>query len=658
MKTDQYLSPLPCNGSARDGSSFGRPEGSASGSVPATLPTFEAPTPRVRVLDPAVALTGVGVGQRVGDFELVRELGAGSFGRVYLARQLSLDRMVALKVTVEPSSEARALAALEHDHIVRVFGEDLDPGAGVYLLSMQYVPGATLRQVLEALAGGAASAWTGRDLLAAIAACAPGPVAADPAALRDRERLARCDHVEAVCWLGARLAEALGHAHRQGILHRDVKPSNILLHASGRVLLTDFNLATLRRGQGHGFGGTVAYMAPEHLDAFNPGDPTPPEAVDARSDVYSLGVVLFELLTGRRPFAPAPQGGPAVAALRALAAARRREAPSPRGLRPDVPPVLDRVVRRCLQPDPRRRYPTAEELARVLDGCRELHALNRAAPTGPLTRVARSQPVLMASVLPLLPHLVGALVVFGYTGVWVASHPARPVLEGLFGQLSLWYSAVVFPVTGGIAYFLTRPIWRTCLWLQGPADASSEDVTRVRRRALRKPFWGATLSVLGWLPGAVLLPLLVFGLAPEAAGWDVLLQYFFSFLIAGMIALTYTEFADQFLLLCVAYPLLWVDPVQPQQTARQELGPVERRLRVFQVLCALVPLTTGITLMAGLVSAGPEQRASASYQVFLILVTGLMGLGLAGSWLAVLISGWLTRVASALAGEDASAITR
>jgi serine/threonine protein kinase len=613
------------------------------------LPTFETPVRPLPARAPAEALALLQPGGRLGDFELVRVLGAGSFGRVFLARQLSLGRLVALKVTTGYSGEARTLAGLEHEHIVRVFAEGVDGPTGLRLLAMHYVRGATLERVMQTLRGFDLDARTGKAIRGAVRALA-GP--RSPTAGRGGEALAHCDAVEAVCWLGARLADALDHAHRRGVLHRDVKPSNILLGLDGRPLLADFNLAAgPRRGGEPAFGGTLGYMAPEHLDAFNPNDPTPPRAVDARSDIYSLGVVLFELLTGRRPFGPAAAGFPPGEALRALAAARRQGAPAPRQLRPDIPAVLDRVVRRCLDPNPDRRYPTAEELARVLDGCGELRRLGRdMPPAGPITRAARARPQFVGLLLPLLPHLLGALVVFGYTAAWVASHPARAVLEGLYARLALGYSLVVFPLTGGISFTLTRPIWRACVRLQGPAAADAAAVDRVRRRALCKPLWGAVLSGLGWLPGAVLLPALVLCLAPAAAGWDVVLHYSLSFLIAGLIALTYTEFADQYLLLCVAYPALWADPVHPRQTARDELGPVDRRLRIFQVQSGLVPLATGIALMAGLAGAGPEQRTAAGYQTFLLLVTTLMGLGLAGSWLAVLISGRLGRAATALTG--------
>jgi len=601
------------------------------------LPTFEAPAKAPIVRGQPDPLASLAPGQRLAQFELIRELGAGSFGRVFLARHLPLDRLVALKVTAQHSGEARALARLEHDHIVRVFAEELDAASGLRLLSMQYVPGTTLTKVMETLAEMPAPSRSGRAMIRAVAVLSAERPPAEESIGRESWPLAHCDRVEAVCWLGARLAEALDHAHHQGVLHRDVKPSNILLHVNGRVLLTDFNLAAdPRPGEIQIFGGTPAYMAPEHLDAFHTDDPAARAAVDARSDVYSLGVVLFELITGQRPF-------------RTASAEERREmAPSPRQLVPDLPPVLDRVVRRCLDPDPRNRYASAGELARVLDGCRELVALSRAVPAGPLTRATRKRPLLVASTLPLIPHLVGALVVFGYTLVWVSSHPHRAILQGHYAQMTMWYSLLVFPITGGIAYALTRPIWRVYLLLMSTTPVHPDEVLRARRRALRKPFLGMLLSGAGWLPGAIVLPLLVWMMAPDVVTWEVLSHYCFAFVIAGLIALTYTEFVDQFLLLCVAYPALWIDPVRPREVARVELEPVERRLRVSQVLSVMVPLATGIVLMAGLVSAGPEQRASSGYRAFLIVVAGLIGLGLTGSWLAVLMSGRLSRAAAAL----------
>ena len=129
-----------------------------------------------------------------------------------------------------------------------------------------------------------------------------GPSTAGRAATPQVERLRGLGYVPAVLWLVARVADGLAHAHERGILHRDLKPANILFADDGEPLLLDFNLAADTKLRVHAsaalVGGTLPYMAPEHLDAFRDGE----AAVDARSDVYSLGVILYELLTGRHPF--------------------------------------------------------------------------------------------------------------------------------------------------------------------------------------------------------------------------------------------------------------------------------------------------------------------------------------------------------------------
>src|SRR5262245_60397788 len=197
-------------------------------------------------------------GHRLGDFRIREVLGAGSFATVYLAEQVSLGRSVALKVATTEDDEARTLASLEHEHIVPVYSETLDRDRGLRLMCMKFVAGTDLEKVQRELAGRATASWGGQAFLDAIDRLCRHEAMFDLAALRDRERLADCDFVEAVCWLGSRLAEALAHAHSRGVLHRDVKPANILLNRYGRPLLTDFNLALgpLARSHEH-FGGTV-----------------------------------------------------------------------------------------------------------------------------------------------------------------------------------------------------------------------------------------------------------------------------------------------------------------------------------------------------------------------------------------------------------------
>lgn len=311
------------------------------------------------------------VGQTIAGFHLVAELGRGSFARVFQARERQLaDRPVALKVARAGSREPQTLARLQHTHIVPVHSYRIDQVTGLHLLCMPYLGGVTLERLLAD--PHVRTAGRGADLLAALdrLGTADGFVIDRGAAAR--RELVRRDFWRAVAWWGARMAEALQHAHERGVLHRDVKPSNVLVTGDGLPMLLDFNLAweaciddpDVEAG---GLGGTVAYMSPEHLEAVAEGHPG---LVDARSDIYSLGVLLYEAM-GRRPFPP-PAGARSVIESLLKAAATRREGPPPlRDDDPLVPPELEAVVLRCLAPDPADRYPDAATLAADLQAVAE-----------------------------------------------------------------------------------------------------------------------------------------------------------------------------------------------------------------------------------------------------------------------------------------------
>jgi serine/threonine protein kinase/Flp pilus assembly protein TadD len=306
-------------------------------------------------------------------FQLRRELGRGAFARVFEAEQLDLaGRPVVLKVSRIEGSEPQTLAQLQHTHIVPIFSLHEDPAAGLRAVCMPYFGGASLGQVLQAMSAATSRAKRGQDLLNALdGAARPLPLPQTAPANDDqtpRAILGRLSYVEAVVWIGARLAEALHHAHQRGILHRDVKPQNVLLGGDGQPMLLDFNLAHDDRDpqSDTSLGGTVSYMAPEHLRAVANRDPAQARKVDARADVYSLGMVLFEMLAGRRPFACSIGSNPAAFYLESMAIERSRAAPSLRRLRSDIPWGLDSILRRCLAPVPEERYASAEQLAEDL----------------------------------------------------------------------------------------------------------------------------------------------------------------------------------------------------------------------------------------------------------------------------------------------------
>ena len=248
------------------------------------------------------------MGQKLDDFELLRVLGAGSFARVYLARQMSLGRQVALKVSVNRGNEARTLAGLEHDHIVRVFSEVVDsaarPAAAVHAVRPGHHAGKHHRIDRPAARGPARAA---RPSSPSSMNRSSDAAALDLAALRDRELLAELDFIEAGCWMGARLAEALAHAHRLGVLHRDVKPANILVNRYGRPLLVDFNVASTTAGD-------EGVRGPARRDAGVHG-PRAPRRLPQRRGARRGGRPQRRLLAGhgavravRRPPAVRPAG--------------------------------------------------------------------------------------------------------------------------------------------------------------------------------------------------------------------------------------------------------------------------------------------------------------------------------------------------------------
>jgi serine/threonine protein kinase/tetratricopeptide (TPR) repeat protein len=290
------------------------------------------------------------VGQTLGEMRLLRELGRGAKGRVFLGAEPFLaDRPVVLKLAPRDGREHLALARLQHMHIVPLYGAHDFPDRGLLALCMPYLGGTTLGRVLELLRGQSPAERSGMQLVQALDQGRAAPVDL-PGPAPARWLLAQSTYAEAICWIAACLAEALQHAHERGLMHLDLKPSNVLLAADGTPMLLDFHLARepLRRGAPvpDWFGGTRDYMAPEQrqtMEAVRQRQPVP-EDVDGRADVYGLGLLLYEALGGRLPDR---EGGPVPL----------------RRLNPRVSPGLSDIIHKCLAPAPKDRYQTAGALA-------------------------------------------------------------------------------------------------------------------------------------------------------------------------------------------------------------------------------------------------------------------------------------------------------
>ena len=256
-------------------------------------------------------------GETFGEFVLLAELGRGARGRCFLAAQQSLShRRVVLKVTPDDLVEHLSLARLQHTHIMPLYSEHEFPVQTLRALCMPYLGGETLARILAELSNVPAARRTGQSLLDVLdrpQQPRPWPQSGESPA---RQFVGQSTYVRAVCWIGACLADALQYAHERGLVHMDVKPSNILLTADSQPMLLDFHLARAPISSGDlpadGVGGTPGYMSPEQqlmVKAITSGNAVV-TGVDARSDLYSLGRVLAEMLAaapreGRRAGSPA-----------------------------------------------------------------------------------------------------------------------------------------------------------------------------------------------------------------------------------------------------------------------------------------------------------------------------------------------------------------
>jgi serine/threonine protein kinase len=271
------------------------------------------------------------IGRTIGKYKVVERLGRGGMAEVYKAHQEALDRYVAIKLMhsfladdqdflSRFKREARSMAALNHPNIVSVYDFDVE-GKQTYYLVMEFVAGGTLKEKLEALA-------------------------------RQGEQLSLAQAIRIVL----EIADALSYAHGRGMIHRDIKPANIMLAEDGRAVLTDFGIAKMLSGPSYtatgAMIGTPAYMSPEQ-GLGQPGD--------ERSDLYSLGVLFFQMATGRLPF---DADTPLAVVLKHV----NEPVPTPNLLNPQLPQAIQNTITKSMAKNPDERFQTAHEMAQAIRG--------------------------------------------------------------------------------------------------------------------------------------------------------------------------------------------------------------------------------------------------------------------------------------------------
>src|SRR5260370_29267691 len=362
--------------------------------------------------------------QRVGDSESVRELGRGGMGVVYEARQVSLNRKVALKVLsgglgVTPKAaqrfdrEAEAAAKLHHTNIVPIYATGEEDGTHFY--AMELIDGPSLDHVIQQMRD---SANVGRqppdaasnqpplatlrrsirppEIPRSLGLAQTGPyvegstASGSTAGLSSSSLGSGSDYFDTVAGMIAEVADALEYAHQQGVVHRDMKPSNLLLSPAGRLSVNDFGLARMLEQPGMTmtgeFVGTPRYMSPEQITAGR----TP---LDQRTDIYSLGATLYELLTLQPPFTGERRD-------QVLAQILHNEPKALRKVNPKVPVDLETICLKAMEKDPDRRYQTAGAMAEDLRRYVNRFAISarRAGPAERMRKWIKRHPGLAAGV--------------------------------------------------------------------------------------------------------------------------------------------------------------------------------------------------------------------------------------------------------------------
>lgn len=304
-------------------------------------------------------------------YQILRCLGTGALAKVYLARHRDLgERHVALKLSRDVK-EAATAGRLDHPNVMDVLWVEQDEARKGTWMCMPFCGSATLRTVIERCFR---KSQNGPPQRAAsiLSIARSGNAATFATEVREPDPCFNDgDYVEGCLTIGAKLADALQHAHDRAILHRDLKPSNVLLTVSGEPKLLDFNLSADPNVEVHRSGGTLGYMAPEHINlvfGFAAGD----SHVDCRSEVFSLGVILYELLTGQLPFGrPDPDESPWAAASAMVKTQQDHTPRRPSELNPAIDEPLNEILLKCLEFNPMQRFESARELAAALNTLRE-----------------------------------------------------------------------------------------------------------------------------------------------------------------------------------------------------------------------------------------------------------------------------------------------
>ncbi|MFZ2173235.1 MAG: serine/threonine-protein kinase [Rhodococcus sp. (in: high G+C Gram-positive bacteria)] len=575
-------------------------------------------TPPVRGI-----LDDVEVGQQVDDFDLLMGLGNGAFGRVFLARQRSMQRLVAVKISHDHGNEPQTLAQLDHDYIVRVFDQRVVPDLGLRLLYMQYLPGGTLLRVLRRVRITPENERTGRLLLDVVDEEMREKGEIRPTDSSVRAEIASLTWPETIAWLGRRLAEALDYAGRRGVLHRDIKPANILLTAEGVPKLADFNISFSDTVHGASplayFGGSLAYMSPEQLEACHREMPGTAADLDTRSDIYALGVMLWELMCGQRPFPDEHASSESLVALESMLERRSSDiAPEFLDQLPyDCPASLRRVLLTCLSPKPEDRWQSGSALAQQFDLCLNPRARDLVDPPPHSWRRRLRRWALPILVLAIAtPNALAGAYNYHHNKTLIISN-LSPEAQLSFEQIQMVINSIAFPLGAVLLlYWCRNPL----LVPRGLRKGRTYDRATLARARTDTLLLGdrVVLVVFGlWLVAGIAYPISLQFAAGDVPR-DAYVHFIASLIVCGAVSVAYPFFLVAFFAVRCIYPSLLPQDIASSADAHKLRG-LDRRSTLYLAVAASVPLAG----VAGVTFLSPDEITMVIVAVRILCVGGI-----------------------------------